>query len=100
MFTRTKIRAEDVTPQALRTANIGEVIELIGIQEECVSVDITLDNINALLNLYQKAIEHYSALNRPEFNDYMNRQRTLLSREDVSIVLNSMVGEQAPAEQV
>ena len=52
---------------------------MIMVQEEVVANSITIENIQGLLNLYQKAIEHYSALNAPEFEDFMNRQKTLLS---------------------
>ena len=41
-----------MTPQALQNTKIEEVMEMIGIQEEVVSYDITIQNINALLNLY------------------------------------------------
>jgi len=43
-----------------------------------VSENITIDNVTKLLNLYQKAIEHYSALNAPRFTDFLNWQKSLL----------------------
>ena len=55
-----------------------------------VSDNITIDNVTKLLNLYQKAIEHYSALNAPQFTDFLNRQKSLLGRDDIQIVLNSI----------
>ena len=58
-------------------------MDMIGIQEEVVSQDITIQNINALLHLYQKAIEHYSALGTSQFEELMHWQRTLLGWEDV-----------------
>ena len=37
--------------------------------------------------LYQKAVEYYSALNDPAFDDYLEKLHLLLSREDVQILL-------------
>lgn len=93
-FERTRIREEDVSPQALKNAHIDEVIQMIGIQEEMVSNDITIQNITGLLNLYQKAIEHYSALSSNKFEEFLHRQKTLLGREDIQIVLNSIEEEE------
>jgi len=36
-----------------------------------------------LSNLYQKAIEYYSAFDNMMFNDFLNRMQSLLSREDI-----------------
>jgi len=45
---------------------------MIGVQEELVSEDITLVNVTRLLNLYAKAIEHFSALNSPAFTEILH----------------------------
>jgi hypothetical protein len=51
---------------------------------------VTIDNINGLLSLYQKAIEYFSAQDSARYEDFLNRNRNLLQREDVQMVLNSM----------
>jgi len=42
------------------------------------------------LSLYQKAIEYFSAIDSGRFEDFLNRNKKLLSREDVQMVLNSI----------
>lgn len=51
---------------------------------------MTIDNINGLLSLYQKAIEYFSAQDSARYEDFLNRNKNLLQREDVQMVLNSM----------
>ena len=65
VFNRRRIREEDVTPKALKNTHIDEVLDMIMHQEEVVVTNITIENVKGLLNLYQKAIEHFSALNAP-----------------------------------
>ena len=69
---------------------IVEVIDLIAIYEDILNDDLTIDNINSLLSLYQKAIEYFSALDSERFQDFLNRNKKLLWRDDVQMVLSSM----------
>ena len=57
---------------------IVEVIDLIAIYEDILNDDLTIDNINSLLSLYQKAIEYFSALDSERFQDFLNRNKKLL----------------------
>jgi hypothetical protein len=57
---------------------IVEVIDLIAIYEDILNDDLTIDNINSLLSLYQKAIEYFSALDSERFEDFLNRNKRLL----------------------
>lgn len=67
-----------------------EVIDLIAIYEDILNDDLTIDNINSLIALYQKAIEYFSAVDSGRFEDFLNRNKNLLAREDVQAVLSSM----------
>ena len=51
-FTVKKINSKDVTAQALKNTNIDEVEDMIMVQEEILSTDLTLQNITGLLHLY------------------------------------------------
>ena len=57
--------------------------------EGALNNELSLSNVQMLTNLYQKAIEYYSAFDNMMFNDFLNRMQSLLSREDIQIVLNS-----------
>lgn len=63
---------------------------MIAIYEDIINNDLTIDNINGLLSLYQKAIEYFSAQDSGRYEDFLNRNRNLLQREDVQMVLSSM----------
>lgn len=69
---------------------IEETLDLIAIYEDIINDDLSIENINSLLSLYQKAIEYFSALDSGRFEDFLNRNKKLLSREDVQMVLNSI----------
>jgi len=77
---------------------LGEVIDLIAIYEDVLNDDLTIDNINALLSLYSKAIEYFSAQDSARYEDFLNRNKNLIQREDVQMVLNSMQDEENKKE--
>jgi hypothetical protein len=56
--------------------------------------NINFETINSLLALYQKAIEYFSAQDSERYEDFLNRNKTLMLREDVQIVLASMQDEE------
>ena len=71
---------------------------MIAIYEDIINNDLTIDNINGLLSLYQKAIEYFSAQDSARYEDFLNRNRMLLQRDDVQMVLSSMQDEEAKKE--
>jgi len=58
-------------------------------EESKLEKELTIDVVNLLMNLYQKAVEYFSAFNDPAFEDYVDKLHYLLSREDVQVVLQS-----------
>ncbi len=45
--------------------------------------ELTLDVVNTLMVLYQKAVEYFSALEDPAYEDFLDKLHVMLSREDV-----------------
>ncbi len=54
--------------------------------------EITIDIINTLMVLYQKAIEFFSAIEDPLYVEYTNKLKLMLQREDVTVILKSKEG--------
>ena len=54
------------------------------------SGDLNISTIQTLSNLYQKGIEYYSAFDNTMFGDLLNRMQSLLQREDIQAILNSV----------
>ena len=52
--------------------------------------DLSLSTVQTLTTLYQKSIEYYSAFDDLLYNDFLNRMQSLLQREDIQMVLNSV----------
>ena len=80
---------DDVTVKAYDQIDIMDLLENITILESRLPVEFTIDIVNTLMMLYQKAVEYYSALNDPMYDDYLEKLHLLLSREDVQILLRS-----------
>lgn len=80
---------DDVTVKAYEQIDIMDLLENITILESRLPEEFTIDIVNTLMMLYQKAIEYYSALNDPAYDDYLEKMHLLLSREDVQILLRS-----------
>ena len=80
---------KEVTLKAYEKTNIFEVLENIAILESRLSEELTVELVNTLMGLYQKAIEYYSAINDPHYDDFLERMHLLLSRQEVQIVLQS-----------
>ena len=101
-YKKKMIAENEVTKEALQNANFEnqETLDLIAVYEDILNNDLTIDNVNGLLSLYQKAIEYYSALDSGRYEDFLNRNRMLLSREDVQVLLTSKIEDQPPAPQL
>jgi len=80
---------DDVTVKAYDQIDIMDLLENITILESRLPEEFTIDIVNTLMMLYQKAVEYYSALNDPAFDDFLEKLHLLLSREDVQILLRS-----------
>lgn len=80
---------DDVTVKAYDQIDIMDLLENITILESRLPEEFTIDIVNTLMMLYQKAVEYYSALNDPMYDDYLEKLHLLLSREDVQILLRS-----------
>jgi len=59
---------------------------------------VTNKTVKNLMDLYQKAIEYYSALDNKTYEDFLNRMTNLFKREDIQIAL-SQPDEEAKVEE-
>jgi hypothetical protein len=89
----SSISEEDVNSQALQKIKIKEITEGIIQHEVSIQDEISKDKINQLIELYQKAIEYYSAVNDQKFHIYLEKVRKLLSDE---IMLDVLAGKPPP----
>ena len=62
--------------------------------------ELDIEDIQNLTTLYQKGIEYYSAFDNVMFTDLLYRMQSLLQRDDINIILNSVqeVEKILPAE--
>jgi hypothetical protein len=90
-----KIAEADVTRGSVARMDIQNVLVHIETYEKAIeNGDLNIDTIQTLSSvLYPKAIEYFSAFDNNMFNDFLNRMQSLLQREDIQMVLNS-VGEE------
>lgn len=95
-----KIAESDVTRGSVARMDIQNVLLHIETYEEAVDKgDLNLDTIQTLSSvLYPKAIEYFSAFDNNMYNDFLNRMQSLLQREDIQMVLNS-VGNEPKGEE-
>ena len=80
---------DEVTVKAYEQIDIMDLLENITILESRLPEEFTIDIVNTLTMLYQKAVEYYSALNDPAYDVFLEKLHILLSREDVQILLRS-----------
>lgn len=73
--------------------DIEQILEHVAVYEMAILNDLNISTVQTLTTLYQKAIEYYSAFDDLMYNDFLNRMQSLLQREDIQIVLNSMEDE-------
>ena len=86
-----KIDESEVSVGSVAKLDIKNLMFNIENYEEAVRQgDFDLDTIRTLTALYPKAIEYFSAFDNNMFNDLLNRMQSLLQREDVQILLNSI----------
>lgn len=81
------IKEEDVAPGFIMKIRIDEIeAEIIETELE-IEGEMRKEKINALINLYQKAIEYYSAVGDEKFDSYLGKIRGLMANPDVLKIL-------------
>mmetsp|Transcript_33953 Transcript_33953/g.59175 ORF Transcript_33953/g.59175 Transcript_33953/m.59175 type:complete len:594 (-) Transcript_33953:1049-2830(-) len=90
------LREDEVTAKSLQTINIREVLQAIAVREIEMGRNLSIESINELMSLYQRAIEYYSGVGDPQFDVYLNRMRSFLNKPDV---LSTLRGESILSEE-
>jgi len=85
----TRIPESEVTVKTMKDVNIDEIIDNIKVFEMALNDNLSMDIVQALMDLYQKAVEYYSALDNPNFELYMDKLHKLLKRPDFLTLMNS-----------
>lgn len=81
------IHEDEVSPQFMMKVKIGEIeAEIIEIELE-LEHELEKNKINSLIELYQKAIEYFSALGHDKFDAYLAKIRNLMGNSEVMAVL-------------
>ncbi|KRX02053.1 Ubiquitin-conjugating enzyme/RWD-like protein [Pseudocohnilembus persalinus] len=78
---------EDVTAKQYDNMDIDQIVENIQILENQLEVELDVNSITTLINLYGKAIEYLSAKGDEQFKFFMDRMQDFLSKEDIQAVL-------------
>ena len=94
-----KIAESDVTRASVAEMDIRNVMMHIDTYEQAIEQgELDINTIQTLSSvLYPKAIEYFSAFDNNMYNDLLNRMQSLLQREDILMVINS-VSEDKPAQ--
>ena len=79
--------------------NINEVLQAIEVYEDNFESVLNKNIINTLLELYQKAIEYFAAINSNQYNVFLKRMHLILSDENVVNVLQGKEVREKPKEE-
>lgn len=79
--------ASEVNEKALKKTDVFSLIKEITEAEQDLNINVTNKSVKRLMDLYQKAIEYYSALDNKCFEDFLNRMTNLFKREDIQKAL-------------
>lgn len=90
--------ASEVNDKALKKTDVYALIKEITDAEQELMISVTNKSVKNLMDLYQKAIEYYSALDNNAFEDFLNRMTGLFKREDIQKAL-SQPDEEVKAEE-
>lgn len=90
------LNEEDVTKKALRKIPINEVLQAIAVYESNFDDQLNVEMVNSLLGLYQQAIEYFSGVGDPRYDEFLDRMHVILSKDEVLAVLG---GETKPKVQ-
>lgn len=86
-----KISESEVTKTSIAKMDIELILQHVDHYEKAVAAgDLNITTIQTLTTLYQKGIEYFSALDDIMFSDLLNRMQSLLNREDIQVILNSV----------
>jgi hypothetical protein len=85
---RKTIKEEDVGPDSIKKIKISEIEAEIIETELDLEAGLSKEKINLAIDLYQKAIEYYSALGDDKFINYFKKMRDLMADSEVLKVLN------------
>jgi hypothetical protein len=98
---KRKILASEVNEKALKKTDVNVLLKQIADAEHAVDTQVTNRSVKHLMELYQKAIEYYSALDNKCFEDFLNRMTNLFKREEIQKALAQPDEEekQAPPEE-
>lgn len=86
-----KISENEVSKGSVGRYDISKILNEIDKNELLINQgELDISTIQNLTALYQKAIEYYSAFDNVMFTDLLNRMQSLLQRDDIQVILNSM----------
>lgn len=96
-----KISENEVSKASIAKMDIGLILSHIENYEAAIDGgDLNISTIQTLTTLYQKGIEYFSALDDVMFSDLLNRMQSLLQRDDIQVILNSVEeAKHTPAPQ-
>jgi hypothetical protein len=86
---KSMLSEQEVSKERIAALKIEEIIEMVEAYEQDLQEDLTLSNIQTLLNLYQQAIEYYSAMGDSRHEQYLFRQMEFLKQPEINAVLHS-----------
>ena len=96
----SKISESDVKIGSAARLDIHMILDAIDRHEDFIAAgELDIDTIQGLTALYQKGIEYYSAFDNVMFTDLLYRMQSLLQREDINMILNSMQESTSPGKQ-
>ncbi|CAG9320361.1 unnamed protein product [Blepharisma stoltei] len=81
------INEAEVLPDRVKKMNIFQILKLIEEAEKNLTKLITLKAIDELMNLYQQAIEYFSAVNDEQYGIFLKRMHGLLANEAIQSIL-------------
>lgn len=92
------LNEEEVTAKSVKKVHINEILEAIAVYESNFEANLSLFMINSLMELYQQAIEYFSALNDPRYDIFLDKLHTMLSNDTVLTLLRSKSQEEVKSD--
>lgn len=81
------LKEEEVTKRSLRDIHINDVLHAIAVYEANLDEKLTLEMINSLMGLYQKAVEYFSGVGDPRYDEFLERLHNMLSNGEIQRVI-------------